>query len=85
MSDKNFSKKEVKALNKLVKNKNEDEVIQKTDRGNKIVILNWSDFISKLKKISLDNPKFKRVILKKGKLWIIWFKWKNELYVYTKV
>lgn len=63
MSDKNLSKKEVKALKKLVKNKNEDEVIQKTDRGNKIVILNWSDFISKLKKISQDNPKFKRVIL----------------------
>lgn len=40
MSDKNLSKKEVKALNKLVKNKNEDEVIQKTNRGNKIVILN---------------------------------------------
>ena len=63
MSDKNLSKKEVKALKKLVKNKNEDEVIQKTDRGNKIIILNWSDFISKLKKISQDNPKFKRVIL----------------------
>lgn len=63
MSDKNLSKKEVKALKKLVKNKNEDEVIQKTDRANKIVILNWSDFISKLKKISQDNPKFKRVIL----------------------
>lgn len=40
MSDKNLSKKEVKALKKLVKNKNEDEVIQKTDRANKIVILN---------------------------------------------
>ena len=36
-------------------------VIQKPDKGNNIVILNRSDYISKLSKILEDTSKFKRV------------------------
>ena len=49
----------VKALNNLVKNK--DFVIQKAGKGNNIVILNRSDYISKPTKVLEDTPKFKRV------------------------
>ena len=41
--------------------KNKDLVIQKADKGNNIVILNRSDYISKLTKIFEDTSKFKRV------------------------
>ena len=51
ISDKNFSWEEVKALNNLLKNK--------ADKGNNIVFLNRSDFISKLSKILEDTSKFK--------------------------
>ena len=53
ISDKNLSREEVKTLNNVVKNK--DLVIQKADTGNNIVILNRSDYISKLSKILEDT------------------------------
>ena len=65
ISDKNLSREEVKALNNLVKNK--DLVIQKADKGNNIVILNRSDYISKLSKILEDTSKFIRVNIEEGK------------------
>ena len=65
ISDKNLSREEVRALNKIVKNK--DLVIQKADKGNNIVILNRSDYISKLSKILEDTSKLKRVNIEKGK------------------
>ena len=65
ISEKNLSKEEVKALNNLVRNK--DIVIQKADKGNNIVILNRSDYISKLNKMLEDTSKFKRVNIEKGK------------------
>ena len=65
ISGKNLSKGEVKALNNLVKNK--DIVIQKADKSNNIVILNRSDYISKLSKILEDTSKFKRVNMEEGK------------------
>ena len=52
-SEKNLSREEVKALNNLVKNK--ALVIQKADKGNNIVIINRSDYISKLSKILEDT------------------------------
>ena len=42
-------------------------VIQKTDKGNNVVILNRSDYISKLSKILEDTSKFKRVNVEEGK------------------
>ena len=65
ISEKNLSKEEVKALNNLVRNK--DIVIQKADKGNKIVILNRSDYVSKLNKMLEDTSKFKRVNIEEGK------------------
>ena len=65
ISDKNLSREEVKALNNLVKNKH--LVIQKPYKGNNIVILNRSDYISKLSKILDDTSKFKRVNIEQGK------------------
>ena len=55
----------MKALNNLVKN--QYLVIQKADKGNNIVILNRSDYISKLSKILEDTSKFKRVNIEEGK------------------
>ena len=66
ISDKHISKEELNALNKLVKNK--DLVIQKAGKGNDIVILNRSDYISKLKKILEDTSKFERVNIVEGKV-----------------
>ena len=65
ISDKNLSREEAKALNNLVKNK--DLVIQKADKGNNIIVLNRSDYISKLSKILEDTSKFKRVNIEEGK------------------
>ena len=65
ISEKNLSKEEVKALNNLVKNK--DIVFQKADKGNNIVILNRSDYVSKLNKILEDTSRFKRVNIEEGK------------------
>ena len=47
--------------------KNKELVIQKADKGNNIIVLNRSDYISKLSKILEDTFKFKRVNLEKGK------------------
>ena len=59
ISEKNFSKEELKALDNSLKNK--DIIIQKVGKGNNVVILNRSDYISKLSKILDDTSKFKRV------------------------
>ena len=65
ISEINYPKEEVKALNNLVKNK--DIVIQKADDDNNIVILSRSDYISKLSNILEDTSRFKRVNIKEGK------------------
>ena len=57
--DKNLSRDEVKALNNLVKNKH--LAIQKADQGSFILILNRSDYISKLRKIWEETFKFEKV------------------------
>ena len=65
ISEKNISKEEVKALNNLAENK--DFVIQKTDKGSYVIILNRSDYISKLSKILENKSKFKWVNVEEGK------------------
>ena len=65
ISDKNLVIEEVKALNYLVKNK--DLVIQKAGKGNDILILNRSHYVSKLGKILEDTSKFKRVNIEEEK------------------
>ena len=65
ISNKSLSREEVKALNNLAKNN--DLVIQKADKDNNIIVLNRSDYISKLSKILEDTSKFKRVNIEEGK------------------
>ena len=61
ISDKIFSRDDVKAWSNLVKNK--DLVIHKAGESNNIVVLNRSDYISKLSKILEDTSRFKRVTI----------------------
>ena len=57
-----FLKIKIKLLVKV-----KDLVIHKADKGDNIVILNRSDYISKLSKILDDTSKFKRVNIEQGK------------------
>ena len=65
ISERNYPKEEVKALNNLVKNK--DIVIQKAEKGNNVAILNRNDYISKLNKILEDTSKLWGVNVEEGK------------------
>ena len=47
--------------------KNKELVIQKADKGNNIIVLNRSDYISKLSKILEDTSKFRIVNIEEGK------------------
>ena len=53
----NLSKEEHEWLTKLASNK--DIIVQKSDKGNSIVILNKSDYTNKVKEILVDPKKFK--------------------------
>ena len=55
----NVSKAELAALRNLSKNKN--LVILRPDKGNGIVILNKSDYISKVELLLSDSCKFKKL------------------------
>ena len=52
-------------LNNFVKNK--DIIIQKVDKGNNVVILNRSDYVSQLSKILEEISKIKRVNVEERK------------------
>ena len=55
----NLSEAELNALQNLTKNKN--LVIQKADKGNTVVIINKSDYKTKIKDILSDSTKFKKL------------------------
>ena len=61
----NLSKEEFECLKQLSINK--DIVIQKSDKGNYIVISNKSDYFDKVKEILSDTKKFKKANIKAGK------------------
>ena len=61
----NLSKEEAECLKKLSENKN--LVIQKSDKGNAIVILNREDYVGKVKELLSDSSKFKVANVKEGK------------------
>ena len=52
-------KEEFDALKILLKNK--DITVRKADKGNKVVILNRSDYVCKMKNILNDKSKFQKV------------------------
>jgi putative heme iron utilization protein len=61
----NLTKEESQCLKHLAKK--DDLVIQKSDKGNSVVILNKNDYISKVKDLLSDSTKFKVVNIKSGK------------------
>ena len=60
-----FSKEEFIALKNLSSNK--ELVIQKSDKGNAVVILNKSDYTDRLKDMLTDSNKFRLANIKQGK------------------
>ena len=55
----NISKEEHVALKGLSANK--DLIIQKSDKGNSVVLLNRNDYIKRLNEILSDSSKFKKL------------------------
>ena len=62
---KNLTSSEFKALKRLSKNK--DIVIQKTDKGNTVVILAKCSYVSAIEEILNDNSKFSKLDIPAGK------------------
>ena len=58
--------KEHLALKDLIKNR--DLAIQKADKGNTVVILNKNDYISEMKVILSDSPKFQKLSIDQNKV-----------------
>ena len=58
----NLSKEEFTALQNLSKNK--DLIIQKSDKGNSVVIVQREDYLEKMNDILSDQKKFSKVSLK---------------------
>ena len=60
-----ISKEEHKALKSLSANK--DLIIQKSDKGNSVVLLNRSDYIKRMNEMLSDSSKFKKLDINPGK------------------
>ena len=61
----NISKEEHLALKDL--SANNDLIIQKSDKGNSVVLLNRNDYIKRLNEMLSDSSKFKKLNVKPGK------------------
>ena len=61
----NISKEEHVALKDLSTNK--DPIIQKSDKGNSVVLLNRNDYIKRMNEMLCDSSKFKKLDIKPGK------------------
>ena len=64
--EKNLPKTEFDALKILLKTK--DIIMQKTDKGNTVVILNRKDYVCKMKNIQNDSSKFHKVCIDHDKI-----------------
>ena len=53
------------ALKSLSSNK--DLIVQKSDKGNSVVLLNRNDYIKRLNEMLSDSSKFKKLNIKHGK------------------
>ena len=62
--EQNLSKPEYEALKSLLKD--DDIMIQKSDKGNSVVIVNKRDYTAKMNNILNDASKFKKLNLKPG-------------------
>ena len=63
-----LSDSEFQALKNLSRLKKE-VIIQKSDKGNSVVLVNKSDYIRHIEGILKDVNKFEKVFLKKGNPW----------------
>ena len=61
----NIGKEEHVALKGL--SANNDLIIQKSDKGNSVVLLNRNDYIKRLNEMLSDSSKFKKLNVKSGK------------------
>ena len=61
----NLSKPEYDALKKLSSNK--DIVIQKSDKGNSVVVIDRADYLARMQDLVSDTSKFEKVKVKEGK------------------
>ncbi len=61
----NLSKQEYDALKKLSSNK--DIVIQKSDKGNSVVLLDRADYLKRMQEMVDDVSKFEKIAVKDGK------------------
>ena len=61
----NISKEEHVALKRLYTNK--DLIIQKSDKGNSVVLLDRNDYIERMNEMLSDSSKFKKLDIKPGK------------------
>ena len=66
INENNLSKKEHLALKDLIENR--DLIIQKSDKGNTVVVLNKNDYISKIKVILSDSSKFQKLSIDQNKV-----------------
>ena len=62
----------------------EDIIIQKSDKGNSVVILNKSDYLKRMKEILSDIDKFKRLNVKPGKKLISLLQHEDKLVNFLK-
>ena len=61
----NISKEEHVALKRLYTNK--DLIIQKSDKGNSVVLLDRNDYIERMNEMLSDSSKFKKLDIRPGK------------------
>ena len=73
----NLSKPEYDALKKL--SSNEDIVIQKSDKGNSVVIVNREDYLKRMQEMVDDVTKFEKVAVKDRKEYNFMVKEKGEV------
>ena len=64
-TEQNLSKEEFEALKSLLRE--EDIIIQKSDKGNSVVILNKCDYIARMDELLADASKFKKLNIEPGK------------------
>ena len=58
-TEQNLSKEEFEALKSLLRE--EDIIMQKSDKGNSVVILNKCDYIARMDELLADASKFKKL------------------------
>ena len=75
----NLTQKEFEQMENL--SKRNDLVIQKADKGNCVVILNKTDYVSRLEEMLSDTSKYEHISIKEGKLYSFMVKQEQNILV----